>query len=156
MKFLLYILLINSSVLAQTKQLDFILIINDKIVSESVIIKCMSLKKNEKDYKIIGNAKYHPGNLSIKEEVYTQLISDSVASINLVFNFYTQDGGKIHYYSYEIPYNQKWLEAEYCILSIYNLDRGKYKNKLDPLSSTKNYTFEITSPNFTFIKVRKK
>jgi hypothetical protein len=57
--------------------------------------------------------------------------------------------------NFVIEYNKIWLQDLYNILRLYNLEEGKYKNKIEPLSKSKNYTFEVESSRGQMLRVRK-
>jgi len=150
-----YFFLFFSAHAQEIKHLDFIIVIDEQIVRESLGIKFVI--KDETDYQEIETTEgYRPGNISLKQIDYDKLTSNQTKTLYIKFNYQTYVGNESYYYNYEIEYNKIWLQDGYNILRIYNLDKRKYKKKFDPISVGKNYTFEVESPSHTFLRIRKK
>jgi len=138
----------------EIKNIDFIIVIDEEITTNSLGIKFLITSKGG-SREVEAVTGYYPGNISLKKSDYDDLISDETQKVILKFNYQTYIDGKSYYYRYEIEYNKLWLQDTYNILKIYNLDKRKYRKKLEPLSKDRNYTFELLSPSYTFIRARK-
>ena len=99
---------------------------------------------------------YYPGTLTFNYSDYEKLISISTKSISLRYYDTVYLDNKTNFYDFEIEYQKSWLQDTYNILRFYDLSCKKNKKRFEPLSTTKNYTFELTSPNSTFLRVRKR
>ncbi|HFG0566835.1 TPA: hypothetical protein ACGFUW_002625 [Flavobacterium psychrophilum] len=137
----------------KNKNISFILVIDDEIVSTSVEITFYLNSENSTE-KV--SATYYPGTLSMSKSDYEKIISTETKSIYLKYFGTIYTNGKQNYYDFEIEYNKIWLADTYNILRFYNLDKKKYKKLYEPLSKQKNYTFELSSPNNTFLRIRKR
>lgn len=149
-----FLLLSTKNLVAQeTKNLSFILVIDDQIIStQSNLTFIVSSDISTENI----SAQYYPGTLALSKLDYEKLISPSTKAIYLKYRNTVYTDGKSNYYDFEIEYQKGWLQDLYNILRIYDLNCKKNKKKFEPLSPTKNYTFELTSPNSTFLRVRKK
>ncbi|MFH6988659.1 hypothetical protein ACHRVW_13030 [Flavobacterium collinsii] len=149
-----FLLLSTKNLVAQeTKNLSFILVVDDQIVStQSNLTFIVTSDISTENI----SAQYYPGTLVLKKLDYEKIISPFTKTIYLKYRNTVYIDGKSNYYDFEIEYQKSLLQDLYNILKIYNLNCKKYKKKFEPLSPTKNYTFEITSPNSTFLRVRKK
>lgn len=135
-----------------TKSLDFIIVVDGEIFDHYTKFNIVRYHKGQID-KLLVN--YWPGNLSIKKSDYENLISKETDSILLYIEDNRYINGKQNENSYEIEIKKPWLQDYYNILRIYNLNNKKNKG-LEPLSKDKNYTFELSSPSHTFLRIRKK
>lgn len=150
------LLFLSSNILIaqeELKSLNFVLVVNDEIVSK--ISKLTFIITTDVSTENI-TAKYCPGELSFNSSDYKKIISNETKSIYLKYSDIVYIDGKASNYNFEFEYQKKWLQDLYNILRIYDLTTKKNKNKFEPLSKNKNYTFELTSPNETFLRVRKK
>ncbi len=102
------------------------------------------------------DASYYPGNLSLNSKDYAIVLSPQTEKIYLKFNYDEYIGGIQRVYNYEIEIKKQWLDDEFNILKIYNLDKKRYKGKIQPLDSSKAYNYELDSPTHSFRLVRKK
>ncbi len=134
------------------KELDFIIMIDGDIQLTYALPK-IRFKRDGVSETIITN--YYPGNLSLEYVDYEKLIEDKTVDIYIDFAYYEYIGTEQKIYNYEIELKKPWLKDYYNILRIYNLDRKKNKG-LEPLSKDKNYTFELSSPSHTFLRIRKR
>lgn len=142
------------SIVAQQKNktISFVLVIDDEVLNANVNITFLVNSENSHD-KIL--ATYYPGTLSLNKEDYEKLISDNTKSIYLKYYQNNYINGKKKSCDFVIEYNKIWLQDLYNILRLYNLEEGKYKNKIEPLSKSKNYTFEVESSRGQMLRVRK-
>lgn len=136
----------------ENKNISFILVIDDEIISTSVGITFYINSENSNE-KI--SATYYPGTLLMKKSDYEKLISTETKTIYLRYFGTIYTNGKENYNDFEIEYNKNWLQDTYNILRFYNLDKTKYKKRYEPLSKEKNYTFELSSPNTTLLRVKR-
>lgn len=143
--------------LPEYKDLDFVLVINDK-----VNINVSSLKFIYRDS--LGNKKatepvgYHPGNLSILKEDYETLISERTDSI--YFTFFQEEYNDTNKKEeeednwYEIPFSKFMLQIRFVVLFVYDLSKPEYKGVYDPLEG-KNYTYELSTSEGQVLRARK-
>lgn len=136
------------------KHLDFVIIIDGEVAIGSIANLSIELNINGNE-KIIEPL-YYPGNITMKESEYNQALSDSVTVVKIKFDYYKYIGKKQKLYNYEIEFQQEWLKEAFVVLKIYNLDKKEYRDKFEPLSAEKNYTFELDSPTNTFRRIPKK
>ena len=129
------------------KNLDLIIVIDENIVVGTIA--------SERSKEII-DASYYPGNLSITENNYIKLISDSTKSIKLRFIYYEYAGQDQTTYNYEIELRREWIEDYFNILRVYNLKKQKYKGKYSPNEVGKNYAYEIVTPSHSFRLIESK
>jgi len=139
----------------EVKNFDLIVLINNEIIREPLQISFILRNKNDSS-EIVMTKGYLPGNLSLLQSDYEKIISSQSKDISMKFGYQTYLNTQPFFYTYEIPYKNFWLKDGYNILRIYNLDRTKYRKIFQPLSMDKNYTFELDSPSYTFIRIRKK
>ncbi len=149
-----FLLLGSKNLFAQEmKNLSFILVVNDEIVNKKSKLTFIIITETSTETL---SALYYPGTLALDNFDYEKLISPTTKTIYLKYHDTVYVNGKANYYDYEIEYQKVWLQDLYNILRIYDLNCKKYRRKFEPLSQTKNYTFELMSTNSTFLRVRKK
>lgn len=150
---ILFIFITPNYILGQenNKNISFILVIDDEIISTSVGITFYINSENSEE-RI--SATYYPGTLSMSKSDYEKITSTETKTIYLRYFGTIYTNGKENYNDFEIEYNKNWLNDTYNILRFYNLDKAKYKKRYEPLSNKKNYTFEVSSPNTTFLRVK--
>jgi hypothetical protein len=136
------------------KGLDFIIIINDNIVVGSIASLRIELISEKTKENITAN--YYPGNLSLTENEYGKLMSDSIKTINLKFIYYEYVGEKQNTYNYNIELKREWLKDYFNILRVYDLSKKAYKGRYNPCGVGKNYAYEIESPSHSFRLIEKK
>lgn len=151
---LLIILMFGLSANAQiqNKNLDFILLVNDKVYNQYGTFKFVRFH-NGNSYEVKAN--YWPGNLTIRESDYNQIV-DATKTDSLYLHI-TDDryiDGKLLNDQYTIKYQGKWLQDTYNILRIYNLNNKEYKQRFANVSKGKNYVYELDSPQHTFLLIR--
>ena len=149
-----FLLVSSKNLVAQEIQnLSFILVVDDEIIStKSKITFIITTDTSTENL----SALYYPGTLSLSKLDYGKLISPLTKTSYLKYYDTVYVDGTATYYDFEIEYQKGWLQDLYNILRLYDLNSKKFKKKFAPLSSTKNYTFELTSPNSTFLRIRKK
>lgn len=136
------------------KNLDFIIVIDDRIVIESPYLLHIKsvLGASEKSYDV----GYYPGYLSMKISDYDKLMADDVKAIFLIFEYYDPSEKEGVKRSYEIELKKSWLQDYFNILRIYNLDKKKYGKVFFSPKSNRKYVYELDSPSNTFHLIRKK
>lgn len=149
-------LLITTSIFSQeTKNIDFIVVVDEEIVTNSLGIKFSITSKDGNSREIETVTGYYPGNLSMRKSDYDDLISDKIQGIILRLHYNPYINGKSFNYTYEIEVGKSWFEQSFVILKIYNLDKKRYKRRFDPLSKNKNYTFELTTSEGQMLRIKK-
>lgn len=140
----------------EVKSSNFIIVIDEEIVTESLGIKLLVISKDGNSREIETITGYYPGNISLKKSDYDDLISDETQSVILKFNYQTYINDSSYYYTYEIEAGKNWFERMFVILKIYNLDKKKYRKRFDPLSKDKNYTFELSTSEGQMLRIKKR
>jgi len=135
------------------KSLDFILVIDENIAIGSITSLQLEVIG---DTENIVHANYFPGSLSMNVVDYAKLLSETTKAIYLKFTYFEYHNKKQEVYNYEIEIKKAWLSDYYNILRIYNLDKLKYRGKLDPIGKGKNYNYELDSPSHSFRLIWKK
>jgi len=137
------------------KHYDFIISVDEEIVK--TLTKPKIIIRQGADIVKTIDVKYHPGNLSLSCEDFNLISSNEKGTLFLQFDFYQYSPkGKQEIYNYEIEMGKNWFEQLFVILSIYNLDKRKYRKILDPLSKDKNYTFDLETSQGQMIRIRKR
>jgi len=98
---------------------------------------------------------YDPGNLMVNQIDYKKL-KMAKSDLVLYFEYYQYEGSKQTLYNYELPFSPDWLDQDYTVLRIYNLDNKKYKGVFEPLDKGRNYTYELDYPGGQMLRVRNK
>lgn len=158
MKYIAILMLfITTNIYSQeVKNINFIIVIDEEIVTSSLGIKLLVTSKDGNNREIKAITGYYPGNISLKKSDYDDLISDETQSVILKFNYPTYINDKFYYYPYEIEAGKNWFNNEFSIIKIYNLDKKKYRKRFDPLSKDKNYTFELTTSKGQMLRIKKR
>jgi hypothetical protein len=136
------------------KNLDFVVVIDEQVWVTQSNTQLILVDQDSVISEL--QTTYHPGNLSFEAEDYEKLMSSSIKAVYLKITYFEYVEEKQNIYNYVIPINKNWLKENYLVLHIYNLSKKKYRRVFDPLSFDKNYTFEISSPNNTFLRVKRK
>ncbi len=136
-----------------TKHFDFIISIDGNIMQ--TLTNPQIVIKNDKDILKTINVSYHPGNLSINQEVISML-PEREKTIYLKFDYseYSTKKGEQEIHNYEIEMGKNWFDKSYMIVKIYNTYK-KQNKKLLPLDG-KTYTFDLDYSGGQMIRVRKK
>lgn len=137
------------------KIFDFIVCVDEEIAT-SLTRPVIVAKQGTNVLKRI-DVSYHAGNLSLSSEDYNMIFSEQEITLFLQFDYYQYSSkGKLEIYNYEIEIGKNWFEKTFVILKIYNLNKRKYRKKLDPLSKDKNYTFDLETSDGQMIRIRKR
>ncbi|MBB5648939.1 hypothetical protein [Pedobacter cryoconitis] len=148
---LLLIFLTTCSYGQSKSDFDFIIVIDEAIVTSLSNPKLLIRKENELLSGI--NISFKPGNLSLNTADY-KIIANSNDDLYLKFDYYDYSKGKQEVYNYDIKIGKNWFEKSYLILRIYNTSKKKYKKKLIPIKGT-NYAYEIDYGGGAAIQIRK-
>ncbi len=136
------ILFLSFTVSAQTKRLNWIILVDDRIcdISDSFI----EVEYNDGSKDTI-NIRFIPGEMIMSESNH-QKLTDSGAIEELVLRFkHTKVCQEIFTYFYEIPMKTVWFEQPYFILYVYNFD-SKYNRKIYFPLPEKEYNYNISYP----------
>ena len=150
-------LIISTNVYSQeeVKSINFIIVIDEEIVTNPIDIKLVINSKKEGNYKVIEpTIGYYPGNISLRKHDYDDLVSNDTQSVILKLNYLTYRKNRPYYYKYEFDVGKIWFKQTFTILKIYNLDKKKYRKNLIPLSKEKNYTFDLQTAQGQMIRIR--
>ncbi|WP_430614151.1 hypothetical protein [Flavobacterium sp. JP2137] len=141
----------------EVKNINFIIVIDEEIITNSLGVKLLITSKDESSREIKTTTGYYPGNISLRKSDYDDLISDETQSVILKFNYQTYIKDKSYYYTYEIEAGKNWFNHNmFFILKVYNLDKKKYRKRFDPLSKDKNYTFELNTSEGQMLRIKKR
>lgn len=136
------------------KSLDFIIIVDENIAVGSIV--SLKFEAVSATNKTIIAGSYYPGSLSLMENDFNRIMSDSIKTIRLKFTYYEYIGLNQITYNYDIELKKEWLNDYFNILRVYNLNKKKYKARYVPREAGKNYVYEIQSPSHTFKLVERK
>jgi len=141
----------------QNKNFDIIIFVDEEIVIEGIAdIKFILKDTSNLNNNIIIEADYYPGNLSITKSDYERILLSN-KDLFLKFTYYGEnEKGKRSVYLYEIEYQKSWMNTYFNILKIYNFDNSKYRRAFTQTNKEQKYTFEIISPDYSLIRIRKK
>lgn len=158
MKYITILMLfITANIYSQeVKDINFIIVIDEEIVANSLDIKLLITYKDESSREIKTTTGYYPGNISLKKSDYDDFISDETQSVILKLHYDPYINGKPYDYTYEIEAGKNWFKQTFFILKIYNLDKKKYRKRFDPLSKDKNYTFELNTSEGQMLRIKKR
>ena len=140
----------------EVKNINFIIVIDEEIVNNSLGIKFTITSKDGSSREIETITGYYPGNISLKKSDYDDLISDETQSVILKLHYDPYINGNPYDYTYEIEAGKNWFKRMFVILKIYNLDKKKYRKRFDPLSKDKNYTFELNTSEGQMLRIKKR
>lgn len=144
----------QNSLSQETKEFDFIVSIDEEIVK--TLYKPTLVEKNGSNIVRTVSVSYHPGNISLNANDFDNLFSGQDNKVYLKFDYNEYINGNQEIYNYEIEVGKNWFEQKYVILRIYNLDKKKYRKRLEPLSKDQNYTFELDTSSGQMMRVRKR
>ncbi len=135
----------------QKKNLDFIISVDEKIAIGTIFNLHINASMNDGGTKRI-DAQYYPGNLSIDKNDYDGLLSDSVKTVTLSFQFNDFKGDRSSK-EYEVNLQKGFLKNYFFILYIYNLDKKKYKDTFAQTAA--KYVYEYDYPGGSARLIRK-
>ena len=149
---IVWISIIYTSYSQDKSHFDFIIVVDEVIITSLNNPKLMIRKENEllSNFDIL----LKPGDLSLKTTEYN-LIANSSDDLYLKFDYYDYSSGKQKVYNYDIKIGKNWFEKSYIILKIYNTDKKKYKKIFNPIKG-RNYTFELDYGGGSMLQIRKK
>jgi len=151
-----FLLFIYQFSIAQENRKSFDFIINvDAEIAKTLFKPVIIVKKNGNVLKKIEIG-YYPGNLSLSTADYNMIFSEQETILFFQFDYYRNSvKGKQELYNYEIEMGKNWFEQSFVILKIYNLDKKKYRKRLEPLSKDRKYTFDLETSQGQMIRIRK-
>jgi hypothetical protein len=138
----------------RTESLYFIITVDEKIAVGSIV--SLKFEAISATNKTLITGSYYPGSLSLTENDYSRIMSDSTKTIRLKFTYYEYVGKNQVAYSYDIELKKEWLNDFFNILHIYNLNKEKYKARYVPREVGKSYVYELQSPTHTFKLIERK
>jgi len=141
-----------SSFSQEYKELDMVIVIDD-IVANNIENLKIKLKNMDGDYLTI-TPKYHPGSLLIKQSQYETIMSEDIKSIEIIFSYNGEYKGELKGYYYAINYGKKWLKEPFNILSIYNLDKRKYRRAYEPIRVDAKYSASIDFGHYSILNLK--
>lgn len=128
---------------------NLIIMVDDDICIGSIANAYIIMENNKKI-----SITYHPGDLRLDKEAMNLLKGSRVSTLH--FDYYQYVNGKQTLYNYELPFYSNWLEQDYTVLRVYNLDKRKYRKRFKPLDKKRNYTFELDYPGGSMKRIKNK
>ena len=132
------------------KKINLIIVIDNEIAVGSIFVTNLYIT-DEVNNKLKIPVNYYPGSLTLPYSDYEKLVNNA-RKVILRFDYYDYSGKQQQVYNYEFELNKEWLKEPFLIFNVFNIDKKQFR-KYPPLSKTQNYTFSITSPNYTFIRI---
>ncbi len=138
----------------EVKNLNFIISVDESIVGGNIYNTQIII------YKESGNSErvktnYYPGNLSLNEVDYREILSEDTKSFALSFNYSEYCNTDEHHYDYEIELKKEWFEHYFFILKVYNTNKKKYKKIFDAIEG-KEFTYEYYYPGGQMLRLTKR
>jgi len=153
--FISIILIISSfyvSFSQEEKEFDIVIVIDDVVANNVENLK-MKLTDIRGDYFTVS-PKYHPGSFIVKQSQYEKMMSEDIKSIEITFSYNSEHKGKSKGHYYTINYGKKWLKEPFSVLSIYNLDKKKYKRLYEPINSDVKYSVSIDFGHYSILNLK--
>lgn len=148
----LFFLITGGFTIQESKEIDFVLVVDGTIITGGVSNLRMLVKNDNKEYRI--SAKYYPGSLTLNNSDYEKLISSNTTTIELSFSVVVEQKGKWKDYDYIIPYEKGWFNERYNVLNIYNLNKRKYKKKHRAIDKDGHYSFSIDLGHYSVFNIK--
>ena len=140
---------------AAKRNVNFIIMVDGKIPLSNGDAHLHFIVKRENQKIDTIEADYIPGDIILEKPDFFKLQSDDVKSISLEIHYKGLCKEEIKSYVYKIDFYKSWLQFDFTILRIYNLNSKKNKKIFFPLEGQK-YTYEMDSPNGSMIRVKKR
>jgi hypothetical protein len=150
--YLLFLSIIVSGQENNSKDINLIITINDKLIISGIQSSFLFIKTANNKIDTI-DCLYEPGKFVVFDE--TKLKSDTIDDIILSMRYQVLNRRENKFYYYEIDLEKAYFEQSFIVLRIYNLDKWKYKRIYYPLEG-KNYTYEIDLPSNSINRIRKR
>lgn len=151
----MFIMILAFNAKSQESNFDWNLILEiDGKIEASNITKVKIIQEIEKGKNLEYKVKYVPGSLKIED--YNPEVFDE-GKLYLIFKYFRYDTfGKYFERDYKIGFHKAWLNKDYVILDIYNMDNEENKSKF-PSQIDKEYIFgyEISGVVFSWEEGKK-
>jgi hypothetical protein len=134
------------------RNVNFIIMVDEKIPFQGDMNMQFIIENKKSDTIRVD---YIPGNIILEESEFNKMILMGVKSISLEIHYSKLCKKEVKSYSYKIDFKQAWLQFNFTILRIYNLDSKKNKKIFFPLEG-QQYTYEMDSPNGSMIRIKKR
>lgn len=125
---------------SQCKKVNLLIMIDEKpalVVNDFYILSSF-----EESMKV----KYSVGTINLDDENYTKLLNDK--SQNITLNFESLLASKTFASKYAVEIPKSFLNQDYIIVNIFNMDNKKYKKKyLKTMQEKKDYYIVVETPN---------
>lgn len=132
----------------ENKEMNFILMINEKLASGSIANPRILTTMGEE----IGIV-YYPGKIMFDINEYNLLLS-SEDSLLLAFDYQDFSEEDQSLSNFTLPFSKTWLNQSFTIMRVYHLEKKKYKGVFEPLDEKRNYTFELEYPGGQIMRLR--
>lgn len=145
--------LYSFSIISQeTKNFDLIILVDEELATNISNVHLQVISQND---TINIGASYHPGNLSLPQKRFEQIMSDKTKTIVMSFNYFnSKSKNRLKHYSYRISYNKNWLKESFNILRIYNFDKRKYRKKYNPAFEYATFARELDFGWYSIIPLK--
>lgn len=135
-------------------RVNLVVTIDKKIPSQGDINLHFIIEKENQKVDTV-NINYVPGDIFLQEIELNKLQSKDIKSISLEIRYMGFYKTEVKTYNYKINFYKSWLQFDFTVLRIYNLDKKENKKIFFPLEGLQ-YTYEVDSPNGSITRVRKK
>lgn len=135
-------------------RVNLVVTIDKKIPSQGDINLHFIIEKENKKVDTV-NIDYVPGDIFLPEIDFNKLQSKDVKFIRVEIRYMGLYKTEVKTYNYKINFYKSWLQFDFTVLRIYNLDKKENKKIFFPLEGLQ-YTYEVDSPNGSITRVQKK
>jgi hypothetical protein len=140
---LILLVVITPASLGQ-KKVNFIIQINERLAIDG--LSGINFSFDSVDSKEKYNVEYVPGELTISDDLWTRISSDTSKRIFLKFDYNTFTGDRHDIAIFFVEMKKYHLEQQYMILNIYDFRNRKYKHWYQ-WHTDKHFLAELNFPN---------
>lgn len=139
-----------SSIAQNHKEINLIVAVDEEIMTSLSNFRINFKSKEEKSIQL----KYLPGKLTMTEDQYVTVFDNKDSEIIISFTAGKYDNDVYNQFDYKIPFEKGWLKENFCILTIYNLSKRKYRKIYKPVEPNVNYSFSIHIESSSIFKLK--
>lgn len=154
MKYIFYILFglaFYSSTAQNSNDINFMVTVNEELM---ISLSNFRIDVNSTNKSNSFLLRYVPGKLKLTAEEYNAIFLSQHSELEVSFTAGFYDKEEYYQYDYKIPFKKKWLVEEFCVLSLYNLNKKKYRKKFKPLHEDGRYSFSINLPSSSIFNLK--
>jgi hypothetical protein len=134
--------LMTSLLQSQEQDLNFVIKIDSKL---DIALSDMTLVIDNNEYPLT----YYPGVIKMKKDIYDKAKQGNAIKLKFTWN-------EIDYRKYSLELNNSWINSNYFILSIYNLDKKCNRKVFGKQKDGRKYIYEYSSSEGSELLPRKK